>query len=105
MKVTGINATKLSVKNQMVEIESTHLDRKSALLLQELIRKTPVDTGEARAGWALSKIAKNRVVITNSADHIEYLNEGSSKQAPEFFIERAAIQYGTPLGTIVEKVK
>jgi hypothetical protein len=34
---------------------------------------------------------------------MEYLNAGSSQQAPARFIERIALNYGAPVGTIVTK--
>lgn len=62
---------------------------------------TPVDTGEARDGW---KLEKNKIV--NSVTHIKSLNEGSSLQAPSYFIEMALLrtQGVLPNGNIVVEV-
>lgn len=70
-------------------------------LLDDLKASTPVDTGEARDAWAMQSTAEG-FDITNSAEHIGRLNEGSSKQAPAFFIESTALKYGTPQGAITE---
>jgi hypothetical protein len=79
--------------------------------ITKIVKRTPVDTGRARANWQLTKsqpstrvfkktdpegdetIAKAMRVldrmdpystffISNNLDYIEYLEEGSSKQAP-----------------------
>jgi len=64
----------------------------------ELKENTPVDTGEARDGW---HIEGNSIV--NNVEHIDYLNAGSSKQAPAFFIEKTIVGHPSivPRGIIV----
>ena len=59
---------------------------------------TPVDTGNARDHW---KIQDNSIV--NETEYIEYLNEGSSTQAPANFVERVVLSQDgvSPSGTIV----
>jgi hypothetical protein len=59
---------------------------------------TPVDTGEARSGW---KNTKNKSLlnnepgfISNEVEHIVYLNNGHSRQAPKFFIEQVLSKIG-----------
>ncbi len=84
-----------------------------------LVQSTPVDTGFARANWipkiglshfgvagsrtgvttgaqtagiarvATYKLANGKVFITNNVDYIGKLNEGTSKQAPAFFVQSA----------------
>ncbi len=103
MKIKGILTTKMSLKAKTDNIIAEGLDKASLSLLTELKRKTPVDTGEARDSWQRFAPSKQVVLITNDADHIESLNDGSSKQAPEYFIERTAVKYGRPLGLIVER--
>jgi hypothetical protein len=60
---------------------------------------TPVDTGEARDGWRLDEEGN----IVNDVDHIDRLNDGSSQQAPSFFIEKTLLARKgiRPSGTIV----
>lgn len=70
-------------------------------LVNDLKENTPVDTGFARDSWAYTELQKN-FNIENNAKYIQYLNEGSSKQAPAFFIETIALKYGKPIGTIVQ---
>jgi hypothetical protein len=67
--------------------------------VQALKDNTPVDTGEARDGWYLDKDGN----IVNEVEHIEALNDGHSKQAPEYFIEKTLLtQKGSrSSGTIV----
>jgi len=85
-------------RNKEIEKQQKALVNK---LLIELKDKTPVDTGHARDSWSLEK-SKEGFLIENSTDYIQYLNQGSSKQAPKYFIENTAINYGKPVGQIVE---
>lgn len=67
-------------------------------LVNRLRSATPVDTGEARDGWRVEGDA-----IVNGVGHISNLNEGSSKQAPSFFVESTVLSHPAvkPSGTIV----
>lgn len=67
-------------------------------LITNLAANTPIDTGEARAGWK-----REGTTIVNTVPHISRLNEGSSKQAPAYFIESTVLKQDgiTPSGTIV----
>lgn len=49
----------------------------------ELIRNTPVDTGYAKSRWKKTRRGGKKSVLTNDAKYIEYLEKGSSKQAPK----------------------
>jgi len=75
-------------------------DKKIDRLVGRLKEATPVDTGEARAGW-------HRVgnTIINDVDHIGYLNEGSSPQASAHFVESTVLSEPgvVPVGTIVKE--
>jgi hypothetical protein len=95
------------------EIEKKARIRSNALLLS-LKNATPIDTGKAAASWNLqynapfqgtSAFVRNNDFATIKSDvhYMEYLNAGSSQQAPARFIERIALNYGAPVGTIVTK--
>lgn len=83
-----------------------------ALILEidkELRRTTPVDTGNARANWVPSvgspaprgdraagtaavlayRLEQGALYVSNGVPYIRQLNNGSSKQAPALFVERA----------------
>lgn len=79
--------------------------------LKELVDATPVDTGYARSRWkhykqtsffvnfsfkniSAFKLIDSQHVIDNDADYIQYLNAGSSKQAPSFFVEQILLNNG-----------
>jgi hypothetical protein len=67
--------------------------------LDALVASTPIDTGNARAGW---RIEDNKKIV-NDVDYISELNEGTSKQAPSFFIEKTLMAQGLkPKGAIVK---
>lgn len=52
----------------------------------ELVMNTPVDTGNARAGWTVNTVAMS---VENNVEYIEALNNGHSQQAPAGFVENA----------------
>lgn len=70
-------------------------------MVNDLKQATPIDTGLAQQSWKTIELP-NTFVVENTTEYIQYLNEGSSKQAPARFIESIALKYGVPLGTIVE---
>jgi hypothetical protein len=69
-----------------------------------LAANTPVDTGHAAAGWEIKADGKN-ILVTNDVPYIDFLNQGTSKQAPAYFVEKTALNFGEPSGTIVEYQK
>ena len=94
-------------------VDADLIKRKVALdIYGQLLAKTPVDTGRARAGWSVSAerpgsdvpvkggksypaqpqaIPKNANIICvyNNVEYIVRLNEGHSRQAPAMFVEQA----------------
>ncbi|MDB4575350.1 hypothetical protein N9112_00140 [bacterium] len=101
MKVKNIEKEFRRLRKEVDSELSIKAYARSLVLKAELQLNTPVDTGEAAGSWTILR-TKDGALIRNTADHIEYLNEGSSKQAPAFFIERTALRYGTPVGVIVQ---
>lgn len=87
---------------KMTEEIEAGTKRQINALLTDLREATPVDTGEARDSWTATVTKPGIVRVENHTEHIKYLNEGSSKQAPAHFIERTAMKHGKPLGAIVE---
>ena len=101
MSITGIKETFLDLEAEMrkeVTIQATPIVH---MLTLDLKAETPVDTGHARDSWTTTP-TKDGFDIANPVEYIDYLNQGSSKQAPAFFIETTALKYGTPKGAIVE---
>lgn len=100
LKISNINAE--FQKLQKLTDKELKENSKSVVksLETELVLATPIDTGFARKSWSMTETKKG-FDVTNSATYIEYLNEGSSQQAPARFIESVALKYGKPLGTIV----
>jgi hypothetical protein len=105
---------KIAIKN----IESTFRELKKELekegapkkeqlvqeMVKELVNATPIDTGFAKSSWSYSKTTYG-FLVNNSAPYIEYLNAGTSLQAPSHFIETIALKYGRPYGMVVEVLK
>lgn len=103
LKISNINAE----FEKLQKLTNKELKDKSKLVVnnleKDLISATPIDTGFARESWKVAE-SKTGFDITNSAPYIEYLNEGSSQQAPARFIENVALKYGKPVGTIVKVI-
>jgi hypothetical protein len=101
MKLLNIDTTFRELEAQALRLINIEDTKNVALMVAELRAETPVDTGHAQSSWTVTR--KNYgFEVANSAEYIQYLNEGSSKQAPAYFIERIALKYGVPYGTIVE---
>jgi hypothetical protein len=79
-------------------------------LFSDLVLATPIRTGYARSRWTLEPstqytvkydvrykglwFGERKVVLSNDAPYIIYLNQGSSKQAPAYFIEQTILSHG-----------
>ena len=72
-------------------------------LVSDLERLTPRDTGFAAESWESTSVrptlfgGEQTAEISNPAEYIQELNEGSSTQAPARFIESAAGRYFTQI--------
>ena len=86
------------VEKEVQSIVGTEIEERMDYSVSTLRVVTPVDTGEARAGWVSKKLKdKNGFLggsILNPVDHIVLLNNGSSKQAPRYFIEQVLTKIG-----------
>ncbi len=101
MKLEGIDAEFARLAKLMKASNKLQTRKTVETMVEELIVKTPIDTGLARKSWKMIE-QENGITVENSTEYIEYLNQGSSKQAPARFIESVALKYGVPIGTIVE---
>ena len=101
IKITGIEQSIKKIQKYtktQIELEKT---KQINGLVQELREATPVDTGEARDGWKRDDDA-----IVNEVEHISYLNEGTSQQAPALFVEITVLAHKgvRPSGMIVKNI-
>jgi len=101
MQLTNIDETFKKLFKEHQALNKVETKRVVGNMVEELKARTPIDTGNARNSWS-SYETGNGVNVENSAEYIQYLNNGSSKQAPARFVEGVAIKYGTPISTIVE---
>jgi hypothetical protein len=106
MSFTNIDSFFKDAEAKLELTVNTNLVTKSSSMLRELEEATPVDTGLAKASWTeeihTQNDGKKVAILRNSVPYIQRLNMGSSKQAPKYFIERIALKYGKPLGSIVK---
>lgn len=116
MKITARFDCDIPALAKQLQVDADLIKRKIALdIFSRLLAVTPVDTGRARAGWSVDTrhgsfvppkdesgyafdrssnvspymIPKNApvIVIYNNVEYIAVLNDGSSTQAPEQFVE------------------
>jgi len=102
MKVNwkNIDSTFRAAQSKIDGVSKTNMQLQLAVMLALLKRATPKDTGYASSVWHIEG-SFPRFRVRNDASYIEYLNNGSSKQAPAFFVEHIALRFGKPYGTIV----
>jgi hypothetical protein len=101
ISIKGIEAFFKSAAKEREKLTKEQAKKMVESMTSDLVLATPIDTGKARASWSFTP-TKDGFDITNSTSYIQYLNAGSSKQAPDNFIERIALVYGRPVGQIVE---
>jgi len=75
------------IEKEAIELANSDIELQAEYATNQLRVVTPVDTGEARSGWELEKYGNN-LTIVNDVEHVVYLNNGHSKQAPKYFIEQ-----------------
>jgi hypothetical protein len=74
------------VHDVSLEIADTIRDKIATDIYADLLRETPVDTGQARGGWQMDLVGGQQH-IQNAVPYIDKLNNGHSKQAPAGFID------------------
>jgi len=99
----GIESTFRDAGKRQSEQSSAQLRQRITSMLLMLKALTPKDTGFASSRWRITGYFP-RYRLENDADYIEHLNEGSSKQAPAFFVESVALRFGKPFGKITTVV-
>jgi HK97 gp10 family phage protein len=93
------------IKKDFKIAKNNTVEERTAFATESLARVTPIDTGYARSRWEYKILTINGEsigVISNDADYIDYLNKGSSKQAPPYFIERTLIAIGELSAPVLE---
>lgn len=101
MILKGIDREFKVLTQKQKELTKKEAETKTAKLVQDLRAATPIDTGLARRSWSLKSFGE-AFLIKNDTPYIQYLNQGTSQQAPAFFVEAVALRYGKPRGTIVD---
>jgi hypothetical protein len=86
------------IEEEVLELGQIGVHEQIDYATDQLRIVTPVDTGEARKGWRNKKynniFRPESGVIINDVEHIVYLNNGSSQQAPKYFIEQVLSTIG-----------
>ncbi len=115
-------AMRIARRARQVETGASRMVRATALIInQVIISETPVDTGHAKANWQVgisepitseideedpggsATIERNAstirqapphkdIILSNNVPYIHELNDGSSSQAPEQFVQIAVAE-------------
>lgn len=92
------------IENEVVDLVNKDMLTKMTYATNQLRVVTPVDKGEARAGWRQKTRLSMRGkflsgTIINDVEHISILNRGHSQQAPRYFVEQVLSTIGliTPI--------
>ncbi len=99
VKIRGIKNLNKDFEKKIKENLENIKDIRVKEIVSSLQDATPVDTGNARAGWHYENSA-----IVNDVEYIDILNQGTSKQAPSNFIEKTLLAQKNvlPNGVIVK---
>lgn len=104
LKIKGVSSEFKRLREELRKEEKRKLQKVCEQAIAELRDKTPVDTGFAKSQWRLVKTKSKtpEFEIHNETPYIDFLNLGSSKQAPKYFVERTMLKYGKPVGAITK---
>jgi predicted transcriptional regulator of viral defense system len=98
LEVVNFEEEMKRVEREVQRLANAEISEKIDYATDTLRIVTPVDTGEARSGWKNKKkinpASNEEGVISNNVEHIVYLNNGHSKQAPRYFIEQVLTKIG-----------
>lgn len=101
LEVVGFEQEMERIREEVRELANLSLHETVDYATDQLRIVTPVDSGEARRGWRNNNITLKSIsglervsTISNDVEHIVYLNQGSSKQAPKYFIEQVLSTIG-----------
>lgn len=106
------------IKRALESVVDTEGTLAANRLMSALISNTPIKTGYARSRWTLQEVStytvkyeaqykqgaffrEFKISLSNDAPYIIYLNQGSSKQAPAYFIEATILSQGFRINTAV----
>lgn len=82
-------------------------DGLTARLFTAIVEATPVDTGQARASWRISKTQEGEIFkwrIVNGVPYIIFLEYGSSKQAPQGMVRINLDRFISDLKTGIKRI-
>lgn len=104
LEVINIKQEMRRIENEVVDLVNKDMLTKMTYATNQLRVVTPVDKGEARAGWRQKTRLSMRGkflsgTIINDVEHISILNRGHSQQAPRYFVEQVLSTIGliTPI--------
>ena len=99
LEVVNFEQELARIEQEVVDLANKEIGELVEYATEQLRVVTPVDTGEARLGWTndIKRNSRGKLLdasIINEVEHISYLNNGHSKQAPKYFIEQVLTKIG-----------
>lgn len=98
LEIVNFDREMKRVRREVKDLANKEIDDKINYAVRTLRTVTPIDTGEARSGWFKKTYTAvdgyHEAYIINPVDHVSYLNNGHSKQAPRYFIEQVLLTIG-----------
>ncbi|MGI9549110.1 MAG: HK97 gp10 family phage protein [Bdellovibrionales bacterium] len=108
--ITGVTSSLNELDRDTQSFIANELRTRALRALGDVKLATPVDTGRARNSWHIGYTPSfnttgagvtiltrsdeiQEIIVTNGTDYIQFLNDGSSRQAPTKFIEQAFLRY------------
>lgn len=127
---TAIFTSDVEAFAKAIDVNMQTVMRSIALRLwTKITQRTPVDTGRARSNWALAEggpsslppplpgdshttvtpnvqfiSGKGAIFITNNLGYVQYLEQGSSKQAPVGMVAISVAELEAEIETYLEQI-
>jgi hypothetical protein len=103
--MSRVRFNRILLSKRIKEEVEEKFKEKITKLVEDLKEATPIDTGLAKNSWSLEYKKDSTASIANSQEYIEYLNKGSSQQAPRYFIERTIMNNGFKVKELITTKK
>ena len=96
------------IRKEVKEFTGNTVEERAEFARRNLAATTPKLTGYAASRWQVEMLEDQNgeayANLTNDTNYIQYLNEGSSKQAPAHFIEIVLATIGELSAPVIDKI-
>ena len=95
LRFTGITETAAAfnaLSKDLESVETESIQEICDMLVEKAQSKAPVDTGFLRDNIVVESVSAGKGVVTSQADYSIYVEEGTSRQSPQPFMEPARLE-------------